>query len=93
MAATTRLLATRQPGAVAGTATGSSYRVQNSGGDLLYLAIATTAPDEDAADVAFFKVPPDWPWFDTPALEAGESIWLWSRLYGANIECAVQKLT
>lgn len=88
--ATQRFLATPTPAALPGTVADTDYSIQNQSEDLLFAASAVAAPDP-AADPPPAKI--IIPQYDrtvggTVSMdhEAGESIWLWSRPLGPNIE-------
>ena len=82
------VLATRTPQTLASTTVGTRYAVQNQGLDELYVTTDAAAPDV-ATIKGFSKVPPfsmhhDGTGYFTP--QTGESIWVWRREHGQDID-------
>ena len=78
------------PAALPGTVADTFYAIQNQSEDLLFAATAIDAPDPAAEPPAPKVIIP--PYHKTVGgtvsmkHEAGESIWLWSRPFGPDIE-------
>lgn len=90
-----KLRATRTPKALTGITVGTVYAVQNQGMEELYVTTDAAAPVPDTIEQSetegFFKVPPFAGGLNENGTiritaETGESIWVWRRRNGQDLE-------